>query len=143
MTPHFNLIIFQSTIAKKPYNPIIGETFHCMWHVHESSDGVTKPSCHHLYFSAEQVSHHPPITAFHLECPSKGIRLSASIHTKSKFQGMYITAQMVGKGLSSLSNNNIKINKHQDIIIIITTSLLPAARSRLFFFVIVLNGYQI
>ena len=43
--------------CKKPYNPIIGETFHATW---ESDDyGKTQ-------YIAEQVSHHPPISAFHI-----------------------------------------------------------------------------
>lgn len=27
----------KGTIAKKPYNPILGETFHCYWDLHNSS----------------------------------------------------------------------------------------------------------
>ena len=32
---------FQSSLAKKPYNPILGETFTCMWDV-ESSVPITQ-----------------------------------------------------------------------------------------------------
>jgi len=39
-----------TSIAKKPYNPIIGETFHCSWKVR---DDIVR-------YTAEQVSHHPP-----------------------------------------------------------------------------------
>jgi len=42
---------------KKPYNPVIGETHTCMV---DHGDSVTK-------FCAEQVSHHPPITAFRVK----------------------------------------------------------------------------
>lgn len=42
------------SIAKKPYNPIIGETFHCSWKVQENNQ------THYVHYTAEQVSHHPP-----------------------------------------------------------------------------------
>nr|CAG4640791.1 EOG090X04KD [Eulimnadia texana] len=59
----------KSEVAKKPYNPILGETFRCWWDVEKSqtknnekvSDGPI-PWCsrEQLTFVAEQVSHHPP-----------------------------------------------------------------------------------
>lgn len=82
----------KGTIAKKPYNPIIGETFHCSWQVEESADVK-----HRLTYVAEQVSHHPPISAFYFECPTKKVKVNASIYTKSKFMGMSIGVVMVGK----------------------------------------------
>ncbi|XP_012935813.1 oxysterol-binding protein-related protein 11 [Aplysia californica] len=97
----------QSSVAKKPYNPIIGETFHCSWHVDETSsedkagqeeektDAGDKKT--HLTYTAEQVSHHPPVSAFYFECPSRKMKMNASIYTKSKFMGMSIGVVMVGK----------------------------------------------
>ena len=52
----------QGSIAKKPYNPIIGETFHCSWKIPPKtlgSDGDQGEHCLMTY-TAEQVSHHPP-----------------------------------------------------------------------------------
>lgn len=59
----------KSTVAKKPYNPVLGEVFKCYWDVPnlqsssqpEVTDGPV-PWCHRdqLTFVAEQVSHHPP-----------------------------------------------------------------------------------
>lgn len=61
----------KSAVAKKPYNPVLGEVFHCHWDLPTSSihqkdstlvaDGPI-PWCHQdqLTFVAEQVSHHPP-----------------------------------------------------------------------------------
>ena len=52
---------FQGSIAKKPYNPIIGETFHCSWDLPSSSDQSNgAPENSRVTFVAEQVSHHPP-----------------------------------------------------------------------------------
>lgn len=58
----------KSTVAKKPYNPILGEIFRCHWDLPETetdsanvSDGPV-PWCRRdqLTFVAEQVCHHPP-----------------------------------------------------------------------------------
>lgn len=65
----------KSGVAKKPYNPILGENFRCHWNIPNtnSSDNITDsgsklisdgpvPWCkeNQLAFLAEQVSHHPP-----------------------------------------------------------------------------------
>lgn len=42
-------------IMQKPFNPILGETFQCYL------KGI--PLCY------EQISHHPPISAYYMECP--------------------------------------------------------------------------
>lgn len=58
----------KSSVAKKPYNPILGEVFRCHWDIPEAepdpavvSDGPV-PWCRRdqLTFVAEQVCHHPP-----------------------------------------------------------------------------------
>ncbi|XP_041366890.1 oxysterol-binding protein-related protein 11-like [Gigantopelta aegis] len=94
----------QGSVAKKPYNPIIGETFHCSWKVPLPSDSdgtdvdnVGEPEPVELVYCAEQVSHHPPVSAFYFECPEKKVKMNASIWTKSKFMGMSIGVVMVGK----------------------------------------------
>ncbi|XP_067931574.1 oxysterol-binding protein-related protein 11-like isoform X2 [Watersipora subatra] len=83
----------KGSLAKKPYNPIIGESFHCSWdiEVEEPSSGPFK-----LIYTAEQVSHHPPVSAFHVTCPQKAISLTGSLWTKSKFMGMSIGVTLVG-----------------------------------------------
>nr|XP_053629091.1 oxysterol-binding protein-related protein 11-like [Cherax quadricarinatus] len=99
------------SVAKKPYNPIIGEVFHCSWRIPrdfnsksqeatETSEGKTaegkKGSFITIKFSAEQVSHHPPVSAFYFECPEKQLSINAHIWTKSKFMGMSIGVNLVG-----------------------------------------------
>lgn len=57
----------KSSVAKKPYNPVLGEMFRCHWDVCDDvneetvTDGPV-PWCkrNQLTFVAEQVSHHPP-----------------------------------------------------------------------------------
>lgn len=61
----------KSAVAKKPYNPILGEVFQCWWNLDNDSDQAGNaeinkdgpvPWCNNstLVFIAEQVSHHPP-----------------------------------------------------------------------------------
>lgn len=118
----------RSEVAKKPYNPILGETFQCYWHLKGYDVSSTKPQetekeassdsqnpvdrkltsgassfvgsdgtlfpwvddTDALVFFGEQVSHHPPISAFYAEHPRKKISLNAHIWTKSKFLGLSI-----------------------------------------------------
>ncbi|XP_071591547.1 oxysterol-binding protein-related protein 10 isoform X2 [Heliangelus exortis] len=108
----------KGAVAKKPYNPIIGETFHCSWDVpkdqvkgfrtngaSEVSKDPTKEfspdqsTCYKLRFVAEQVSHHPPVSCFYCECKEKKMCVNAHVWTKSKFMGMSIGVSMVGEGV--------------------------------------------
>ncbi|CAM9208753.1 unnamed protein product, partial [Lampetra planeri] len=51
----------KGSVAKKPYNPILGETFHCHWTQELAADGpVPWATTGSVTFVAEQVSHHPP-----------------------------------------------------------------------------------
>ncbi|KAM6937467.1 oxysterol-binding protein-related protein 5 isoform 2-T2 [Xenentodon cancila] len=74
---------------KKPYNPILGETFRCCW-LHPQTDSCT-------FYIAEQVSHHPPISAFHISNRKDGFSISGSILAKSKFYGNSLSAILDGK----------------------------------------------
>ncbi|XP_078264667.1 oxysterol-binding protein-related protein 9 isoform X2 [Rhinoraja longicauda] len=102
----------KGSVAKKPYNPILGEIFRCHWIVPEiETEENTEPvaegpipeaSQNSVTFVAEQVSHHPPISAFYAECFSKKIQFNAHIWTKSKFLGMSIGVHNIGQGCVSL-----------------------------------------
>ncbi|XP_034985440.1 oxysterol-binding protein-related protein 11 isoform X2 [Zootoca vivipara] len=113
----------KGAIAKKPYNPIIGETFHCSWRSRVPSDTSSNSSSHSLSeqgtvseesqeqaesdyhtvrFVAEQVSHHPPVSGFYAECVERNMCVNAHVWTKSKFLGMSIGVTMVGEGILSL-----------------------------------------
>ncbi|XP_022082789.1 oxysterol-binding protein-related protein 8-like isoform X3 [Acanthaster planci] len=78
---------------KKPYNPIIGEIFRCLW-THPKTKSRT-------FYIAEQVSHHPPVSAFYITNRKDGFCISGSILAKSKFYGNSVTAAM--DGLATLS----------------------------------------
>ncbi|XP_068791600.1 oxysterol-binding protein-related protein 10 isoform X2 [Struthio camelus] len=108
----------KGAVAKKPYNPIIGETFHCSWDVPTDKVkpfrtngasvvpkdppkelGQDQSPCYKLRFVAEQVSHHPPVSCFYCECKEKKMCVNAHVWTKSKFMGMSIGVSMVGEGV--------------------------------------------
>ncbi|XP_061773760.1 oxysterol-binding protein-related protein 5 isoform X3 [Nerophis ophidion] len=74
---------------KKPYNPILGETFRCCW-PHPENDSCT-------FYIAEQVSHHPPISAFYVCNRKDGFSISGSILAKSKFYGNSLSAILDGR----------------------------------------------
>ncbi|GAA6227244.1 oxysterol-binding protein-related protein 10-like [Lates japonicus] len=116
----------KGAVAKKPYNPVLGETFHCSWEVPRdkvkplvrSNQGSTwEPSrgpnnaqqgddspggCYRVRFVAEQVSHHPPVSGFYCECRERRMCVNAHVWTKSKFMGMSIGVSMVGEGVLCL-----------------------------------------
>ncbi|ORZ28841.1 hypothetical protein BCR41DRAFT_379541 [Lobosporangium transversale] len=66
-----------SGMEKKPYNPILGEQYFAQW----TGDQETGD----LFLKAEQVSHHPPIMAFHLENKTAGVILEGQCGQKSHF----------------------------------------------------------
>ncbi|XP_067116871.1 oxysterol-binding protein-related protein 11-like [Osmerus mordax] len=107
----------KGAIAKKPYNPIIGETFHCSWRVPRTKEAQQEgppaqgcppargsptqgcpPDCYQVRFTAEQVSHHPPVSGFYAECQERRMCVNTHVWTKSKFMGMSIGVTMIGEG---------------------------------------------
>lgn len=108
----------KSAVAKKPYNPIVGEIFRCHWNIpeYEIKDNseikiiqegpVPWARADQLTFIAEQVSHHPPISAFYAEHYSKRISFSAHVWTKSKFLGLSIGVHNIGTGIVTLCDLN-------------------------------------
>ncbi len=109
----------KGAVAKKPYNPILGESFQCTWDVPQdkvrplrTTSTSPAPAAAHstqtasneglgsyrLRFVAEQVSHHPPVSGFYCECKERQICVNTHVWTKSKFMGMSIGVSMVGEG---------------------------------------------
>uniref|UniRef100_A0A671FUH3 Oxysterol-binding protein n=1 Tax=Rhinolophus ferrumequinum TaxID=59479 RepID=A0A671FUH3_RHIFE len=81
---------------KKPYNPILGETFRCCW-FHPQTNS-------HTFYIAEQVSHHPPVSAFHVSNQKDGFCISGSITAKSRFYGNSLSAVLDGKATLTFLN---------------------------------------
>ncbi|GAA5812588.1 hypothetical protein MFLAVUS_006045 [Mucor flavus] len=73
--------------VKKPYNPVLGEFFRCKYRYDDGSEG---------YYIAEQVSHHPPASAFFYTCPQHKVIITGDIKPKSKFYGNSVASLMKG-----------------------------------------------
>ncbi|XP_057193687.1 oxysterol-binding protein-related protein 10-like [Triplophysa rosa] len=120
----------RGAVTKKPYNPVLGETFHCSWEVprdqirplrsqthpvgsagretnaRSDREAVRAgPDCYRVRFVAEQVSHHPPVSGFYCECADGGMCVNTHVWTKSKFMGMSVGVSMVGEGLLYLRDH--------------------------------------
>lgn len=80
---------------KKPYNPILGEKFRCFWD-HPKTQSRT-------FFVAEQVSHHPPISAFHVSNKKDGYTITCALLSRSKFGGNSVSAILDGTAKLYLS----------------------------------------
>jgi hypothetical protein len=74
----YSVSTYSATIGRtgKPFNPLLGETFQ----FYDERTG--------FHFLAEQVSHHPPISAFH--CRSRHFTSWGSITPRNKFWGKTI-----------------------------------------------------
>ncbi|XP_017337514.1 oxysterol-binding protein-related protein 3a isoform X2 [Ictalurus punctatus] len=68
--------------GKKPFNPVLGETYEC----ERPEKGFR--------FISEQVSHHPPVSACH--CESKSFTLWQDVRWKNKFWGKSMEIVPVG-----------------------------------------------
>lgn len=70
----------------KPYNPILGEQFHC-----DINDGETLTEFH-----AEQISHHPPISGWYLKNEKHGFVYNGWCENSAIFRGNYVTINFAG-----------------------------------------------
>lgn len=87
--------------VKKPLNPILGEVFTCYW---DDIPGLTS-----AFYCAEQVSHHPPKSAYFYAVPELKIRVDGAVIPKSKFLGNSSAALMEGSGHVTLGNRDDEV----------------------------------
>ncbi|CAJ0923643.1 unnamed protein product [Ranitomeya imitator] len=80
----------------KPFNPLLGETYEL---IREDLG---------FRFISEQVSHHPPISAFHAEGLNKDFIFQGSIYPKLKFWGKSVEAEPRG-------TITLELLKHKDV----------------------------
>ncbi|KAF2466647.1 oxysterol-binding protein-like protein [Lindgomyces ingoldianus] len=89
----------------KPYNSTLGEFFRCNWQVEDtqpplkhapnsapssSSASATGEKFVKVSYLTEQTSHHPPVSAFYIDCPEKGIIARGYDQLSAKFTGTSI-----------------------------------------------------
>ena len=80
---------------KKPLNPFLGELFLGKW---EDDAGETR-------LVSEQVSHHPPVTAYSISNEKHGVRLEGYNAQKASF-GRTINVRQVGHAMLHLDQHN-------------------------------------
>ncbi|CAK5279839.1 unnamed protein product [Mycena citricolor] len=85
--------------VKKPYNPVLGEFFRCRYDYPDGTQG---------FYVAEQVSHHPPISAFYYVSPANRVAIVGELRPKSKFLGNSVSTTMEGE------NRVILLGSQQD-----------------------------
>ncbi|GAM29304.1 hypothetical protein SAMD00019534_124800 [Acytostelium subglobosum LB1] len=79
---------------KKPFNPIVGEVFDCYWPSLENSENEDDKT----HFVAEQISHHPPHSAFCLYNKKREVIVNGNISTNYvKFYGNFAESSLEGK----------------------------------------------
>ncbi|KIO23185.1 hypothetical protein M407DRAFT_244881 [Tulasnella calospora MUT 4182] len=74
--------------VKKPYNPVLGEIFRCRYEYPDGTKG---------FYIAEQVSHHPPISAYFYISPHNKVRIAGELRPKSRFLGNSVATMMEGE----------------------------------------------
>lgn len=90
----------------KPYNSTLGEFFRCQWDVEDTAPSLvgqetktnvaaaggatTKDTPVKVNFLCEQTSHHPPVSAWFVDCPEKGISARGFDQLSAKFTGTSI-----------------------------------------------------
>ncbi|KAI8969052.1 hypothetical protein BDF20DRAFT_142295 [Mycotypha africana] len=78
---------------KKPFNPILGEQFHCQW------EDKTRIVC-------EQVSHHPPVSGFYIENKEAGVIVNGHDGQKTRFSGTQMLVDQIGYCTLQLTERN-------------------------------------
>lgn len=93
---YFACLPKNETHNKKPWNPILGETH--MARVVDDQNGPTE-------FMSEQVSHHPPVSAFHVRNDKQQFEISSNLGFQVKFSGN--SASISVNGPSTLKANKL------------------------------------
>ncbi|GAM28033.1 hypothetical protein SAMD00019534_112090 [Acytostelium subglobosum LB1] len=106
----FHLIWPRMYFPRNPLNPTLGEVYHNqVHHMDESTNKVIPGDV--TRFVSEQVSHHPPISAFHFENAKHDIQYDSSQQITPVFTGKNIRAQMdVRTSIKLGRHNNTYIN---------------------------------
>ncbi|KNG47547.1 oxysterol-binding protein [Stemphylium lycopersici] len=86
----------------KPYNSTLGEFFRCNWKIEDTHPTLKTPTSAPasaassakgdgktvtVSYLTEQTSHHPPVSAFYVDCPEKGISARGYDQLSAKFTG--------------------------------------------------------
>eukprot|EP00842_Homolaphlyctis_polyrhiza_P000446 jgi/Hompol1/1401/HPOL_005586-RA len=73
--------------VKKPFNPVLGEIFRCQWTFEDGSESI---------YVCEQVSHHPPASAYFYASPENDVWISGELKPRARFLGNSAATVMEG-----------------------------------------------
>ncbi|KAK3628787.1 hypothetical protein LTR56_018406 [Elasticomyces elasticus] len=113
----------------KPYNSTLGEFFRCNWEIEDTAPSIvgqenkanlqqtiaapqgptTKGHPGKVSYLTEQTSHHPPVSAYYVDCPDKGVSARGFDQLSAKFTGtsVKVTAGNYNQGIFvNLENRN-------------------------------------
>lgn len=90
-------------MEKKPFNAVIGEQ-HTAWIEHEGKENWTE-------FISEQVSHHPPVSAFFVRNKDENITLNSNLQFSVHFGGNHATILSSGTLSINTAFETYKMNK--------------------------------
>ena len=100
-------ISMHGTRLSKPFNPLLGETYEL------SRNGY--------HISLEQVSHHPPISAFYAESLDQKWKYYGSVHPQMRLNLLNASVEAIPEGIQAIEFpelgeiytwNNVKVNAH-------------------------------
>jgi len=107
--------IAMSFKLKKPLNPILGEVTVCKYHSNQKKEGNKNDGKYRkddskdvFYALSEQVSHHPPISAYMAENKERGVRIAGFTRTDIKFVGTAIKVVFEG-------GSTIAVDKYNEV----------------------------
>jgi len=93
---HFFLSsLYRVKLYKKPYNPVVGETHYCF----------TEKAGQKTRYLGEQVTHHPPVSAFYMDNQEEGVSAQGTISFGVKFHVNSATVATSGA-------IRVKLDKH-------------------------------
>ncbi|KNE56775.1 hypothetical protein AMAG_17966 [Allomyces macrogynus ATCC 38327] len=105
--------------AKKPLNPILGEVFYSHFTptfedgaidggepVSATMESAAEGGLPTVYLVGEQISHHPPISAFHATCPDRGIDITIVYDVKAKYNGLSFALENKSLGTVRIADHN-------------------------------------
>jgi hypothetical protein len=82
---------------------VLGEFFRCQYKYNDNSEA---------FYICEQVSHHPPMSAYFYACPEHRVLISGDIRPKSRFYGNSVGTIMEGSSHVILTDRH---NERYDI----------------------------
>jgi len=95
---HFFLsALYRVKLYKKPYNPVVGESHYCF----------TEKEGKKTRYVGEQVTHHPPVSAFYIDREDEGVSVQGNISFGVKFH--VNSATVATNGVI-----RVKLDKHNE-----------------------------